>query len=170
MLIYYAPVIGGCTGFVLFLALILRIRSASHFWKYNLLANLLEVAFAITGVVFGAVIGSDMLERRLAPFKSYLEEYAHAWNAPEAIQPYIRGKVVTLLEEDEGALRHPPHVSSLFLKLPVELRPASPEEVGTVAYLHCAWSVVGFILMLEAVRPRRPAKWTSSMRSVGRLS
>jgi hypothetical protein len=80
-------------------------------------------------------------KRDLAQYERQFSLYKRDWSAEPIARdlPYIRGKVITAISHEKGraALTH------LFQKLPQQLIPKSPSEVGTLVYIRCIERAVG---------------------------
>lgn len=117
--------------------IILRMRSAV--WRKNpLLQVLIVVGCMFIGSQFGKSFAEERLRQRLVPFEGFAR-YPLDWSKRNLTSlpkvASVRGKIIMIA--DGG------RVSPLIVYLPDNLRPATPEEVGTIAYVDCRNQDVG---------------------------
>jgi hypothetical protein len=76
-----------------------------------------------------------------AHLKAHLDQYSGPW-LPEGTNPHpdlrVHGKILTLEKTQSGIA-----ISPIFLRLPSNLIPDTPEEVQFLVELECEWEVVG---------------------------
>jgi hypothetical protein len=94
-------------------------------------AAVLSVACCCGGVFWLGRKWTNEKEERLAPFQPYLAEFSQKpkLRRHDLDEPYVKEKVLPI---DLGARQVDDDV---LRKLPVELRPEKPEDVGTIALL-----------------------------------
>lgn len=116
-------------------SLILAITVLSN-WPGKPIFKFISFITIVCGLAVGGLMGRGIVGRRLNPFKVY----AYHWRSlsTPASEPYVRGKVITIVEKDGASL-----VDPLFMELPNELQPSTPDEVGTIAQFYCDSIVVG---------------------------
>jgi len=86
------------------------------------------------------------LQWRLIPFQDHVTEYGKwifkANRSDLSSNSYTRGKVLVLRRDDDKG--GPFELSTMSFELPSHLHATSPSEVGTVVFVACRWTTVGY--------------------------
>src|SRR5207248_1841027 len=107
-------------------------------WKNASIGNLVAGVCSVALGLGLAYIFLDVIPRhKKAPFQNHLNEYTSSVSRTLPGEPYIKGKVILINKKENK-------VDDLFFSLPEELRPSTPEEVGTVVWLEWGERQVGY--------------------------
>lgn len=102
----------------------------AHWYANASLERLGCLAFVAAAVVIWILveIRDSKKIRHLAPFQTHLQIWTAYEGEPTSDGAYVKGKIILI---DHLAMK----IDNLTFDLPEELRPSSPEEVGTVIWL-----------------------------------